>query len=213
MTPREEVLSRIRTALRDRPAPASVARDYRTAEAGMGAASARPDELADLLADRLTDYGARVRRATALDLPRSVAAALRERGARRVLVPSGLDPSLLDESAGVEVLTDDPPLPMHVLDALDGVITTCAAAVAETGTLVLDGGPGQGRRACTLVPDYHLVVMPVERIVATVPAAVARLTPTRPLTWISGPSATSDIELQRVVGVHGPRSLEVILHA
>lgn len=208
MTAREEVLARIRTALRDRPRPAAVVRDYRTAEEADGRG---PDELADLLADRLADYGARVHRAVAADLPGAVATALQERAAQRVLVPAGLDPAWLGAAAGVEVVPDDPPLPHRALDALDAVVTTCTVAVAETGTLVLDGGPGQGRRAATLVPDYHLVVVPAEQVVGTVPAAVARLDPARPLTWISGPSATSDIELQRVVGVHGPRTLEVIL--
>ncbi len=216
MTAREEVLARIRTALRDRPRPAPVARDYRTAGTPDGR---RPAELAALLADRLADYGARVHRLAGAggadaDLPRAVAAALRERGAGRVLVPAGLNAawlSAIPDVADVEVVPDDPPLQAQALDALDAVVTTCAVAIAETGTLVLDGGPGQGRRAATLVPDYHLVVVPAECIVGGVPAAVERLDPARPLTWISGPSATSDIELERVGGVHGPRTLEVVL--
>lgn len=215
MTAREEVLTRIRTALRDHPRPAPVVRDYRTAGTPDGR---RADELAALLADRLADYGARVHRSPGAgganaDLPRAVATALRERGSGRVLVPAGLDAAWLSAISDVDVVSDDPPLPPQALDALDGVVTTCAVAIAETGTLVLDGGPGQGRRAATLVPDYHLVVVPAQRIVGTVPAAVDRLTPARPLTWISGPSATSDIELERVEGVHGPRTLEVVLSA
>jgi L-lactate dehydrogenase complex protein LldG len=97
------------------------------------------------------------------------------------------------------------------LGGLDGVITTCAVAIASTGTIVLDAGTGQGRRALSLIPDYHLVVVKAEQIVNAVPDALPRLNPERPLTWISGPSATSDIELERVEGVHGPRSLEVII--
>ena len=108
---------------------------------------------------------------------------------------------------------DDPPLDIAALDALDGVVTTCAVAIAETGTIVLDTGPGQGSRAFTLVPDYHLAVVRTGQIVAAVPDAVAALDPARPLTWISGPSATSDIELTRVEGVHGPRTLDIVIVA
>ena len=110
-------------------------------------------------------------------------------------------------------MRDDGPdgLSVAILDATDGVLTGCAVAIAETGTLVLDGSPDQGRRAITLVPDYHLCVVAADRIVGDVPEGLGRLDPTRPLTFISGPSATSDIELNRVEGVHGPRTLEVII--
>ena len=128
-----------------------------------------------------------------------------------MVVPAGLDRAWL-ERVEVEVRDDGPDgLGVAALDATDGVLTGCAVAVAMTGTLVLDGSPDQGRRAITLVPDYHLCVVAADRIVGDVPEALRRLDPTRPLTFISGPSATSDIELNRVEGVHGPRTLEVII--
>jgi L-lactate dehydrogenase complex protein LldG len=108
-------------------------------------------------------------------------------------------------------VSDDPPLTPTELDRVDGILTGCRLAIAETGTLVLDGGPDQGRRVLSLVPDYCLAVVRIDQVVAGVPQAVAALDPTRPLTWVSGPSATSDIELDRVEGVHGPRNLVVLI--
>jgi L-lactate dehydrogenase complex protein LldG len=211
VTARDEILARVRTALGDRPAPPGVRRDYRTAERAPVMPAA---DLLDLLVDRLVDYHAQVRRSTAAAIPGAVAAALADRGARRLVVPAGVPPAWLATAGdGVELVRDDPPLPATALDRLDGVLTASAVAIAETGTIVLDAGPGQGRRALSLVPDYHLVVVTADQVVATVPEAVARLDPTRPLTWISGPSATSDIELTRVEGVHGPRTLEVVVAA
>jgi L-lactate dehydrogenase complex protein LldG len=137
-----------------------------------------------------------------------VAAVLVERGMRRIAVPPGL-PAYLP--AGIETLVDTGQLTAADLDAVDGTVTGCAVAIAETGTIVLDGSPDQGRRLLTLVPDYHLCLVRAADVVTTVPEAVARLDPTRPLTFISGPSATSDIELNRVEGVHGPRTLDVVI--
>jgi L-lactate dehydrogenase complex protein LldG len=165
--------------------------------------------LISLLTERLHDYGTAVRRCPPSGVPTAVAEALATRGARRVVVPAGFElPGL--EVPGVTLLADDGLSPGE-LDASDGVITTAALAIAETGTIVLDGGPGQGRRALSLVPDYHLCLLQAGQIVGIVPEAMDRLPRGRPCTWISGPSATSDIELDRVQGVHGPRTLEVIL--
>jgi L-lactate dehydrogenase complex protein LldG len=209
MSAREEILGRIRTATTGGAAPPPVARDYRTAEQPRDLAA---DGLLELLVDRLVDYRALVRRSTTALVAASVVAALTERGARRIAVPEGILPAGLDRlEPGIELVGDDPSLTAAQLDGLDGVLTGCAVAIAETGTIVLDGGPGQGRRILSLVPDYHLVVVTAAQVVAGVPEALARLDPARPQTWISGPSATSDIELDRVEGVHGPRTLEVIV--
>lgn len=170
--------------------------------------------LLDLLADRLIDYKCSVRRCGPAGLTATITAAITERGARRIVLPPDLDlplPDPLEVAAGSEWVVDDGTLTTYALDSFDGVITTATVAVAETGTIVLDASPGQGRRALTLIPDYHLCVLYRHQVVGLVPEAVAQLIPNRPLTWISGPSATSDIELDRVEGVHGPRTLEVIL--
>jgi L-lactate dehydrogenase complex protein LldG len=209
---REEVLARIAAAHREAP-PAElgyddITRDYRTTS------DLPADALTELLIDRLVDYRALVRRCSIDDLGATIAAALAERGAHAVVAPTGMDPSWT-ANISAEVLTDGlsagDQLSVSQLDNVDGVITSCAVAIAETGTLILDGSPGQGRRVVTLIPDYHLCVVLPDQIVADVPQALARLEPTRPLTMISGPSATSDIELNRVEGVHGPRTLEVII--
>jgi L-lactate dehydrogenase complex protein LldG len=216
MSAREEILARIRTALGGGTPPSSgpdadgtgagASTPYRT-RGDLG-----PGPRLDLLAERLADYRALVRRASPAGLGTAVSAALADRGARRVLVPPGLDLRQAAPPGGIEIVTDDD-LPAAELEAFDGVVTGAAIAVAETGTIVLDGSPGQGRRAITLVPDYHLCIVSADQVVEIVPEAVARLAgrADRPLTWISGPSATSDIELKRVEGVHGPRTLEVIL--
>ncbi|MEU6486921.1 LUD domain-containing protein [Streptomyces sp. NPDC046887] len=210
MSARERILARIRTANAGAPEAPEPSRDYLTAHAPAD----DPATLVDLLHENLADYRARVHRTGPAGLPGLVARLLAERGARSVAVPPGLPAHWLAET-GAERHPDDRaagPLGARELDAVDAVVTGCALAIAETGTLVLDGGAGQGRRALTLVPDLHLCVVRVpEQLVASVPLALPRLTPGRPLTWISGPSATSDIELDRVEGVHGPRTLEVIL--
>ena len=254
MTPRDEILARIRRANGLAAAEAGGRAGHAAAAPGPAGYRQAGDrdqaERLDLLADRLTDYRATVRRTTVALLAGEVAAALALRGVRRVVVPAGLDVfGAAGPPEGLEVITDDG---LHalgpagevgsadgdlqaadgrearvpeagvpeagvpeagVLDTCDGAVTGCAVAIAETGTIVLDAGPGQGRRAITLVPDYHLCVVRADQVVELVPEAVERLSGAggRPLTWISGPSATSDIELNRVEGVHGPRTLEVIL--
>ncbi|MFE4593311.1 LutC/YkgG family protein [Streptomyces laurentii] len=205
---RERILARIRAAVAGAPEAPEPDRGYLRQHA--------PDDpatLADLLHENLADYRAVVHRTAPGGLPELVARLLAAHGARSVAVPPGLDDQWLSATPdAVERRPDDGSLTARRLDATDAVLTGCAVAVAETGTLVLDAGPGQGRRALTLVPDLHLCVVRVpDQVVASVPLALPRLDPARPLTWISGPSATSDIELDRVEGVHGPRRLEVIL--
>jgi L-lactate dehydrogenase complex protein LldG len=202
-TARDEILARLRTALGPAPSAPPVPRDYRV-----------DDDLdagtrLDVFVDRLVDYQAAVTRCRPDGLAAAVATALT--GARRVVVPGDAPEDWL--SGYPETVVPDGPQPLAVadLDAADAVLTGCAVAIAQTGTIVLDGGAAQGRRALTLVPDHHVCVVAAEQVVGGVPAGLRRLTPARPLTFISGPSATSDIELKRVEGVHGPRRLHVIV--
>ena len=210
MTPpsssRDRVLGRVRRAVADAPEAPEVSRDYLV--------SHTPDDPAtvlDLLHENLADYRAGVHRSTRQGLAALIGELLAGHGARSVVVPPGLPGDWLAGSDARQRF-DDVPLTPEELDSVDAVVTGCALAVAETGTVVLDAGPGQGRRALTLVPDVHICVVDARtQVVASLPQALPRLDPTRPSTWISGPSATSDIELDRVEGVHGPRTLEVVL--
>lgn len=203
---RDRILARVRTAVADAREAPEVTRAYLT--------SHTPDDptaVLDLLHENLAEYRALVHRTDADGLPALLARLLADHGSSTVLVPPGLPLEWLGEAGPVRV-QDRSASTAAELDAVDSVVTGCALAIAETGTLVLDGGPDQGRRRITLVPDHHIcVVRAPDQVVASVPQAMARLDPTRPLTWISGPSATSDIELDRVEGVHGPRTLEVVL--
>ncbi|HET6530534.1 MAG TPA: LUD domain-containing protein [Actinoplanes sp.] len=196
MSSRDVVLSRIRAAL-GRTMPPEVPRAYRR---GGG-----PVDL-DLLVDRLIDYRAQVHRCARAEVA-DVVATIVPAGAT-VVVPPGLPPEWLPPA--VDARPDDG-LGADRIAAADAVITAATVAIAETGTIVLDGSPDQGRRILSLLPDLHVCVLARDQVVASVPDAVARLDPRRPLTWISGPSATSDIELNRVEGVHGPRRLHVVL--
>jgi len=166
-----------------------------------------------LLIRRLSDYRANASVVEAKDLAGAVAGAVAARGSRQVVVPAGLPEdwtAALDEAV---VRRDAGELGTSELEELDATVTGCAVAIAETGTIVLDAGPSQGRRALSLVPDHLVVVVLAEQVVAGVPDGIARLEPSSTQTWISGPSATSDIELHRVEGVHGPRQLDVIVVA
>jgi L-lactate dehydrogenase complex protein LldG len=165
----------------------------------------------DRFVERVDDYRATIERVASGQLAEAVARTLATHGATRIVVPAGIPAAWLAAATAVERVGDDPPLTHAELDALDGTITGCAVAIAETGTIVLDAGTDQGRRALSLLPDLHVCIVRADQVVGSVPEALVRLDPHRPMTWISGPSATSDIELQRVEGVHGPRRLAVIL--
>ncbi|WP_396448511.1 lactate utilization protein C [Actinomadura sp.] len=210
MSAREEVLRRVRYALGGTrgahpPVPRGYARRLTGAEA-----ETRADVIA-LFTERVADNRAAVRHVGADEAGTAVAAALWAREAKQIVVPADLPFGWLAELDGVRALADTPALDIDALAAVDGAVTGCALAVAQTGTVVLDGGRAQGRRALTLVPGFHLCVVRADQIVGTVPEAVTRLDPARPLTWISGPSATHGIELRRVEGVHGPHQLEILV--
>ena len=203
-TAREEILSRVRSALAGSAAPEPVVRAYRRGRDGDGA------HAVELLCERLADYKAEVRRVSADSLPAAIAETCAARAVGRLVVPPGLPHEW--RPADVEVVEDHGLTPRE-LDALDGVVTACTLAIAETGTLVLSAQPDEGRRALTLVPDVHICIVREHQVVDSVPAAFAELDALarRPLTLVSGPSATSDIELSRVEGVHGPRQLVVLV--
>ncbi|MBD5785396.1 LUD domain-containing protein [Cellulosimicrobium terreum] len=216
MSARDDVLARVRTALgptSGEPTASGtvVPRAYR----GHGELAPGSDAVVDVLVDRLEDYKAHVHRAaTPEDVTTIVGELLADVGA--VVVPPGLDDAWLGAlPAGVTRVADSraDPRTADELDAVDAVVTAARVAIADTGTIVLDGEPDQGRRSITLVPDLHVCVVRTDQVLHTVPEGVRLLAahPERPQTWISGPSATSDIELQRVEGVHGPRTLHVVL--
>ena len=194
MTARDDILARLGAVRAVPPAP-------------RGYAVALPDDvdLVALFARRAAEYRAAVVVTDPAGLPAEIA---RLAAGLRLAVPADLDDAWV---AGLDVVRDDPPLSTSDLDGVDGVLTGAAVAVALTGTVILDAGAAQGRRALTLLPDRHLCVVRADQIVGTVAEALRRLDPRRPQTWISGPSATSDIELDRVEGVHGPRNLTLLV--
>ncbi|HZC19094.1 MAG TPA: lactate utilization protein C [Rubrobacteraceae bacterium] len=212
---REEILRRIQRATYDvpkeeRPEDVPVERSYRKED------DAPHQETIERFAENVAEYEATVRRVSEAGLKEVITEVCQERGIRRLVLPPDVPEGWLPD--GVEALRDDigTRLTKQELDESDGVLTGCALGIAQTGTIVLDAGGGQGRRALTLLPDYHLCVVREEQIVSLVPQAFARLADAvkregRAVTFISGPSATSDIELDRVEGVHGPRTLEVLI--
>jgi len=239
-TAREQILARIRAAVGTPGADvdaayAALPREYLRAH--------HDRDIADLFAERAADYRAVVERVPESGLVYAIARVLTDRAAEVAaaatpdgqpvpdapfvmpdapfvvpdapfVVPAGLPAEWLAElPASIALASDTPPLSAAELDQMAGVVTGCAVAIAETGTIILDHGPGQGRRALTLVPDFHLVIVRSDQVAADLADAFARLDPGRPHTLISGPSATSDIELIRVEGVHGPRNLHVLLVA
>jgi L-lactate dehydrogenase complex protein LldG len=226
-TAREEILDRIRAAVGPSAASPSGAahsapgREATPAQVDAAYAAlprtyrrahhdAAGTDIVGLFAERAADYRAVVERVPEADLSAAIARVLSD--LPTFLVPDGLpSPWLEGPLAEDRIVRDDPPLSARELDAIAGVVTGCAAAIAETGTIILDHGPGQGRRALTLMPDFHLVVVRADQVAADLPDAISRLEPTRPHTLISGPSATSDIELIRVEGVHGPRNLHILI--
>jgi L-lactate dehydrogenase complex protein LldG len=209
---REEILARIRAALRDVPAGETteavpVPRSYRVH------GERTTEELVELLADRVRDYHADVRTVGRGEAGAAVSQACTEQRLERVVVPAGLPREWWPE--GPQVIVDEG-LSARELDEIDGALTGCASAIAETGTIVLDGQGSSGRRVITLVPDHHICVVTADQIVELVPEAVAATAAAAvgeraPITLVSGPSASSDIELSRVEGVHGPRHLLVLI--
>ena len=230
-TARDQILARIRAAnqpvgLTAGGGPAAGQRADRDADADVAYAAlareylrahhdAGTHDITALFAERAADYRAVVERVPEAELATVIARVLAARSASvpgPFVIPTGLPGDWLAGLPGeITLARDEPPLAAAELDRMSGVVTGCAVAIAETGTIILDHGPGQGRRALTLVPDFHLVVVREDQIAADLADAFARLDPARPHTLISGPSATSDIELIRVEGVHGPRNLHILL--
>ncbi|MDC5697081.1 lactate utilization protein C [Intrasporangium calvum] len=214
MSAKGEILARVRGAVADITTPAG----QRPAAAARDSGGQSDEGTLELFSERVADYRATVVRAAAGDVPATIADALAQLGCQSVVVPSGLDAAWTASLGDAVTVLPEAEATSHAqLDAVDAVVTAARVGIAVTGTIVLDHGPDQGRRELTLVPDTHVCVIGADQVVPDVPDAVARLRPAagaaQPLTWISGPSATSDIELNRVEGVHGPRNLVVIITA
>ncbi len=214
MDAREEILKRVRQATADLP-PASPEQDS-PIDWSYGQPTAL-DDVVDTFEENILDYKAGFVRTPAAGVAAAIVEQLQSRQVGSVVVPSGLDQTWVSAiaTAGIEVITDHDSLTAAELDQIDAVVTAATVAMAETGTICLDHGPDQGRRMISLVPDVHVCVVRADQVVSDVPEGMVRLDPAirarRPITWISGGSATSDIELSRVEGVHGPRMLHVVL--
>ncbi len=217
---KEQILQRIQHALHDRPVAESIS--LADLQAGYGTAidrayrhrdNADREQIIRDFIERVTEYKATVRRIQATDLPAKIAETLADRKVQRLVVPADLPNEWLPGER--TVLSDAGDLSYDQLDGSHGVLTGCALGIAQTGTIVMDHSARQGRRAISLVPDYHLCIVYTEQIVGLVPEGISQVTPAvhagQPITFISGPSATSDIELNRVEGVHGPRTLDVLV--
>lgn len=211
-TVREAILQRIRAAVRDVP-PSEQPQDVLVERSYQLSGTTPREEVMERFIERVAEYKVTVQRVEEASLPQAIATACTARGVHRLVVPADLPEDWLPPN--VEPLRDSNTLTYQQLDESDGVLTGCALGIAQTGTVVLDDGAHQGRRAITLLPDYHLCVVYEDQIVDLIPEAIARLHEAaqqrRPITFISGPSATSDIELIRVEGVHGPRTLHVLV--
>jgi len=203
---REEILERIAAAVGEPTAEAAATRAYRHSGA------LDHEKRVELFCRRVGEYRSEVHRVDEADVATLISTVCGAREARRLVVPPGIPAAW--RAAGIELIDDDG-LTTLELDGLDGAVTACTAAIAETGTIVLTAGPLEGRRALTLVPDLHICVVREPQIVQLLPEALAKIAADRlerqPITFISGPSATSDIELSRVEGVHGPRTLVVLV--
>lgn len=206
---KQEILARLRSALDDAPVVPQVPRGYRRASEKPAA------QVREMLEDRLVDYKASVFHETSLTIAGRIATLLGEDAS--FVIPEGLEPSWLPEGDHRKIIVESRDervgmtLSVRELNDVSAVVTSSTVSCAETGTIFLSGKPNEGRRAISLVPDHHICVVPHESVVELIPEALSRVEPTAPITMISGPSATSDIELERVEGVHGPRRLDVIL--
>lgn len=214
MNAREEVLRRVRDAIQD------VTEQDPAVDVPIEWVYGQPLATADVLADfvkKVEDYRATVVRVPDAGVPQAVADALVTLGAASAVLPDGVPAAWAEAiaAAGIRILADDPPLDHPTLNTVDAVVTAAAVGMADSGTIALDHAEDQGRRVLSLLPDRHVCVVRADQVVSDVPEAMARLAPAlrarRPVTWLSGGSATSDIELSRVEGVHGPRQLWVVL--